>query len=450
MPLSAPLQNKEFNETWDITIQRGLAMKQLNIQILLTGNELMLGDIVDSNSAMIAQQLKNIGLNIQRKVTVADDLTYLVDEIKQMSIQADILIINGGLGPTIDDLTAQALAQASGVELSENSDALKHLSNWCEQRGQPLAYPNLKQVHLPTNTNIIANPIGSAVGFTTQLNGCDIYCTPGVPHELEQMMITQILPMIKKGATDCQQYQVIRSQVFGYGESSVQNLLDTSFSNWPDEIELGFRAAMPFLEIKIACQSSDNLPLLKNTQTKIESLLGDHIISIVDKKNKTMAEHVLGLLNDKNLKITMAESCTGGLISSLFTNISGSSQAFEAGFVTYSNEIKRTLLDVKTQTIEQHGAVSKEVVIEMAQGALKKSQANIAIAVSGIAGPSGGSVDKPVGSVWLAWGSKEKIETQYFCIKGNRKYFQTMVANRGLDLVRRMLINSSEIPNYMK
>lgn len=425
-------------------------MKGLNIQILLTGNELMLGDIVDSNSAMVAQQLKNIGINVQRKVTVADDLAALVAEITHMSKQADILLINGGLGPTVDDLTAQALAQATNTGLSDNAKALAHLTNWCRQRNIPLAYPNLKQMRLPNNVKVIANPVGSAVGFMSTFQECDIYCTPGVPHELERMMIEEILPLISKELPEDRQYHVLRSQVFGYGESSIQALIDEKIPDWPKEIELGFRAAMPFLEVKLTCEKSEHLSLLTSTQKQVSHLLGEHLLAPIVDKSLTMAEHVLTLLTKRNQTITFAESCTGGLIASLFTNISGSSNAFEAGFVTYSNEMKSQMLDVKPSTLAQYGAVSEQVVIEMAQGALKKSSADLVIAVSGIAGPNGGTAEKPVGSVWFAWGREGKIETKYFCLKGNRRYFQKMVATRGLDLIRRVLLNSTETPHYMK
>jgi nicotinamide-nucleotide amidase len=157
---------------------------------------------------------------------------------------------------------------------------------------------------------------------------------------------------------------------------------------------------------------------------------------------------VLALLNKNKLQITTAESCTGGLIASLLTEVSGSSSAFEAGFVTYSNEIKSKILSVPTQIIETHGAVSQETVIAMAKGALSKASADLVIAVSGIAGPSGGSKDKPVGTVWIAWGGRNDLQTQSFNISGSRKYFQVMVAARGLDLIRRKLINSAQVPFY--
>jgi len=425
-------------------------MKRLRIQLLLTGNELMIGDIIDSNSAMIAQQLKDLGIEVQRKVTVADDLSYLVDEITHMSQQADILIINGGLGPTVDDLTAQALAQASNTQLVENIHALVHLTTWCDKRGVALSHPNLKQAMLPENCHVIANPVGSAVGFTTRFQHCDIYCTPGVPHELKRMMTQEIMPHIAQKLTSDHYYQVIRLQVFGYGESSIQKLIDKEFKNWSENIELGFRAAMPFLEVKLAIKSNSDEKMLTEYHNKIRSLLGEHVLANIKNEPQTLAEHVLTLLKKQSLKITTAESCTGGLIASLLTNIAGSSQVFEAGFVTYSNQMKTAMIDVSPSTLDHHGAVSEAVVIEMAQGALKKSNADVAIAVSGIAGPDGGSAEKPVGSVWIAWGENNEIKTQYFCIKGSRKYFQTMVANRALDLIRRVLIKSDECPNYIK
>ncbi len=173
-------------------------MSSPRVQILLTGNELMTGDIVDSNSAMMAQTLKDIGLEISRKVTIADDLSLLTSEINQMASTSDILIINGGLGPTIDDLTAQALAQAMQVNLVEHPKALSHITKWCQQRGSELNAPNLKQAFLPENCHIIPNKSGSAVGFSIRHQGCDIYCTPGVPHELKTMLNEQILPDISQ------------------------------------------------------------------------------------------------------------------------------------------------------------------------------------------------------------------------------------------------------------
>jgi nicotinamide-nucleotide amidase len=420
-----------------------------NVQLLLTGNELMTGDIIDSNSAMIAQQLKELGLDIFRKVTIADNLTALVNEINLLAKQADILVINGGLGPTIDDLTAQALAKATQVELVEHSEALAHLKIWCEKRGANLNAPNLKQTILPKGCTIIANKEGSAVGFKMTHLACDIYCTPGVPRELKTMLAEQITPDIAKKLPKELITDVTRLQVFGLGESTLQKMINEQLPNWPENIDLGFRAGMPLLEVKLTTTSHEGHKIKPDWCTKLVNVLGDHVIAQIENTPLSLAKHILLKLADRNLKITTAESCTGGLIASLLTKEAGASTCFEAGFVTYSNHMKTTLLDVSNNLLEQHGAVSEEVVLAMANGALEKSSADFVIAVSGIAGPAGGSIEKPVGTVWIAWGHKNNLKTVGLLMPLARSYFQKYVANIGLDLIRRELISSTLTPHYI-
>lgn len=419
------------------------------VQLLLTGNELMTGDIVDSNSAMIAEQLKELGLEITRKVTVADDLSLLTNEINQLSEQADILIINGGLGPTVDDLTAQALANATQVELTEHVQALAHITSWCKKRGAPLNKPNLKQAILPQGCDIIPNRQGSAVGFKVNHLSCDIYCTPGVPRELKTMLEEQIKPDIAQSIPDSLITDVTRLQVFGLGESTLQKMVDDKLPDWPDDIELGFRAGMPLLEVKLTTNNQQAHQHKEYWQQKLTKILGEHVIAQIESKPLSLAKHVLSKLVENNLKITTAESCTGGLIASMLTREAGASQAFEAGFVTYSNSMKTKLLGVPESLIEEHGAVSKETVIAMAKGALLHSAADLAIAVSGIAGPDGGSKEKPVGTVWIAWGTMNNLKSVCLLMPLPRSYFQKYVASIGLDLIRRELINSSQLPQYI-
>jgi len=427
------------------------------VQLLLTGNELMTGDIVDSNSAMIAEQLKVLGLEITRKVTIADNLVLLSNEINDMATKSDILIINGGLGPTVDDLTAQALAQALNCPLTMHDKALQHLENWCERRKVNLSKPNLKQALLPKGCDIIANKQGSAVGFHIKHHDCDIYCTPGVPHELQTMMLEEIRPAIDKEMTkfitdnNLPQliYQVTRLQVFGLGESTLQAMINEKLPDWPDYIELGFRAGVPLLEVKLTIQSKQGLQHKAFWISQLSTVLGDHLIDEVIDKPMSLAEHVITLLKAQNKVLSTAESCTGGLIASLLTRISGSSNAFHAGFVTYSNEMKEKLINVPNEILSQHGAVSEETVRAMAIGALKVSGSDLTIAVTGVAGPNGGTEKKPVGMVWVAWGSMESLQTECLFIPVSRTYFQKYVASMMLDLIRRVLKNAKEIPNYI-
>lgn len=422
-------------------------MSALNVQLLLTGNELMSGDVIDSNSAMIAQHLKDIGIEVNRKVTVADDLTSLVDEIKMLSTLADILILNGGLGPTVDDMTSKALALAANKPIVRNPHAMTHLESWCKKRHYELSEPNKKQADLPKDCEIIPNSIGSAVGFKLILNDCEIYCTPGVPPELKLMLKQEIIPQLTNKIPQESKMQVCRMQVFGLGESAIQKIINEAYPQWPADIELGFRAAIPLIEVKLTSRSAQANKLSLHWQNKIEKLLGDHVIG---ENSAKLNNIVVELLNQKQQTITLAESCTGGLIASQLTQVSGSSKVFEAGFVTYSNKMKTHLLGVDDTILTTQGAVSEPTVIAMAKGALLRSQADYTIAVSGVAGPEGGTTDKPVGMVWIAWGCNNNINTCCLYIPGHRVYFQHYVATICLDLLRRVLISSKQPINYLK
>ncbi|SET83525.1 CinA family nicotinamide mononucleotide deamidase-related protein [Thalassotalea agarivorans] len=424
-------------------------MKKISIQLLLTGDELMAGDIVDSNSAFLAHALAESGLSIARKVTVGDDLTLLTEEISAISKSADILIINGGLGPTVDDLTAQALAQSMDTSIEQHSEALTQLSQWCEKRGAQLSPANLKQTMLPKGVDIVKNEIGSAPGFMTVLNGCTIFCTPGVPRELKLMMHHQIMPQIVASLPQAQKTNTIRLQVFGMGESQIQELLSSNIPDWPEQLSLGFRAGLPSLEVKVTAYREQDNQLQQTYVKKIAQLLGDHLFNYVDEKPLSLQEVVLNLLADKGYTLTTAESCTGGLIASQITSIAGASQNFHAGFVTYANESKQQLVNVNATTLAEYGAVSEQTVKEMALGAISTAKADVAVAVSGIAGPDGGSEEKPVGTVCIAWGSASDMRTITLLIPGNRVLFQKYVASIALDLIRRFLRATTSTPTYV-
>ncbi|WP_085299489.1 CinA family nicotinamide mononucleotide deamidase-related protein [Cognaticolwellia mytili] len=415
------------------------------VSLLLTGSELMNGDVIDTNSVVFAKHLNGIGLNIDKKVTVGDAQDLLATEIALLSQESDVLIINGGLGPTVDDLTAQVLATACSVDLVLHKQAHQHLEIWAKKRQTILNTPNLKQAYLPENSTVIANKIGSAVGFSVEFNQCIIICTPGVPSELTCMLKEEIVPLLKNSFSSPNYTEIQRFHLFGIGESSLQVLINQTFPDWPKVIAIGFRAAMPILELKLITHCEKGKRLLPQLLEKLAPLLTDYILGSGTNENTTIADYLVPLLIKSKQKITVAESCTGGLIASQITAIAGASEIFEAGFVTYSNEMKIKMLDVPESTLTRHGAVSEETVLAMAQGALISADADFAIAVSGIAGPDGGSKEKPVGSVWIAWGSRDNLQARYYCIPAARKHFQQSVSARSLNLVRKMLIESNEI-----
>ncbi len=421
-----------------------MADQEFKVQLLLTGNEIMAGDTVDSNSALIAQRLKELAVSVYRKVTVGDDTALLERELAAMAAESDLIIVNGGLGPTIDDLTAQIVAAVAGVPLEEHPEAVAHLQRWCKARNAPLNAANMKQAMLPAGATIIANPVGSAVGFEVEVKGCRIACTPGVPSELIAMMDDIVGGLATQLNRPCE-VNIVRLQTFGIGESTAQQLISDNLPDWPDDVELGFRAGAPQMEVKLTISSASALAAQQLCTKQICDLLGNHIIGEGDVQ---MAQRVLQLLRATGATLTTAESCTGGQIASMLTRIPGSSEGFHAGFVTYSNAIKRSVLGVGEATLAQHGAVSEPVVREMALGALERSGANYAIAVSGIAGPDGGTPDKPVGTVWLAWGSADDLRTRALCWPVERGLFQTMVAAAGLDMIRRTLLGFEDEPRY--
>jgi len=413
----------------------------------MTGDELLLGDIVDTNSTFIAKHLFDIGMKVSEKVTVGDHLGGLEEKISTLAKSADILIINGGLGPTEDDLTSKALANCLGDDLKEHPEARQHLELWAEKKRIALTPSNLKQALLPETAEIIANATGSAVGIYCKLNNCHIFCTPGVPSELKVMLNQEVLPMIKAYFSQNDSTSVDKFLLFGIGESNAQEILHPLTENLPSSITIGYRAAMPLLELKVLSSAKDEKT--ESITQEIERLFNSHIVAKDFKSAPSFSDVLVNLLREKRLKISCAESCTGGLIASMITSISGSSEIFESGYVTYSNQAKSDF-GVKEETIIEFGAVSEPVVREMVAGALARSGSNVAVAVSGIAGPNGGTKEKPVGTVCIGWGDKHHIETTTFIISGNRAYFQTMVATRALDLIRRKVLDCSELPAYMK
>ena len=418
--------------------------REFRVQLLLTGNEIMSGDTIDSNSALIARRLGELAISVYRKVTVGDDVELLASEMATMADAADLLIVNGGLGPTIDDLTAEVLARVTGVGIEQHPQALAHLEDWCGRRRLSLNAANLKQAMLPAGATIIPNPIGSAVGFELNIGTCRVLCTPGVPGELAAMLDGIVADLASRLERPVER-NILRLQTFGLGESTAQQMISDAFPDWPEEVELGFRAGAPQMEIKLAVNRASALPIRQRCREQLEELFGDHIIGEGD---CMLAGRVLELLRERGATLTTAESCTGGLIASMLTRIPGSSEAFHAGFVTYANPIKHSVLGVDLATLEREGAVSEPVVRQMALGAMERSGADYAIAVSGIAGPDGGSEDKPVGTVWLAWGSREAIRTCCLRWPVERTLFQTMVAAAGLDMIRRTLLGIDSESRY--
>jgi nicotinamide-nucleotide amidase len=315
-------------------------MSGLRVQLLLTGNELMSGVTVDSNSARIAQMLEALNIRVSGKITIGDDMARLCTELDRLAAQSDVLIVNGGLGPTTDDLTAQALATVCAVPLEWNPESLAHIEQWCHARGIESNDANRKQAFLPAGCAIIPNEIGSAVGFRMQHRGCEILCTPGVPSELFVMMEREIVPWLRARFPSEDEVVITRLQCFGIGESAAQQLITESCPDWPAHIELGFRAGAPNLEVKVSSFRSEHAADRIVCEKRVKALLGDYIYGCGD---TTLQRTLVDLLAARGQRMATAESCTGGLIAAMITEVPGASAVFEAGYVTYANRIKTSV-----------------------------------------------------------------------------------------------------------
>ena len=413
------------------------------ISLLLTGNELMSGDTVDRNSAIIAQALAEKNLQVTEKATVGDDFNLLCRTLSRLIKDYDVVIVNGGLGPTVDDLTTEVVASLIDDEIVENSDARHHVEAWCRARGITANQADLKQVYLPRGSEIVPNPVGSAVGFVQNLSQALVIATPGVTNELKAMLSDIVTRVTER--VGCSEACLLRLQTFGIGEAAVQQIIREQIPDWPAEVKLGFRAGLPQLELKLAIEEKQQLGALEFCHQKLLAAFGDHIIGSDD---DSLVNVLQSVLREQGKTVTTAESCTGGQIAAMITKEAGASAVFDVGFVTYSNAMKRDVLGVDHDDLRTYGAVSEPVVRQMLLGALECSGADIGVAVSGIAGPEGGTENKPVGSVWIAWGTESDLRTHQARLLGTRQTCQILTAAMGIDLMRRHLLGLPPLPNY--
>lgn len=411
----------------------------------MTGNELMSGDIVDSNSAWLGQLFDENGIEIAEKITVGDKLTLLIAQIARLQSLYDIVLINGGLGPTQDDLTAQAMALACDCPVVVNPQASQHVLSWCKARGFTANNANLKQAEMPAGASIFPDAPGSAPAFHMRAGSSLIIATPGVPSELKQIMARQVMPFLRERYPLDTSSPWQRYQLFGIGESSLQQKLHDEFAGLTEAFDIGFRANFPYVELKLKPVATASAAC-KTRQSELEAQLGPCILGPA---GTSMAEALVTELRLQGATVASAESCTGGRIASDITGIAGASDVFPGAIVSYANHIKNTLLAVPAKTLDKEGAVSQAVVKSMLEGLFRQTGCDYGIAVSGIAGPGGGSEEKPVGTVWIAWGNRQQKDSICLCINIGREAFQTLVTTIAMDLVRRQL-KGLDRPDYLK
>jgi len=414
--------------------------------ILSTGDEVLLGDIIDTNSGFLCQGLKEMGIEVQKIMAVGDDVESIAKVIKEISIDADICLVTGGLGPTQDDLTALACTRASGSRLELNQKALVSMTAYFAKRGFVLNQDNEKQAMLPETSRVLINHNGTAPGFYMKINHCLFFFMPGVPSEMKLMFEQEIKPVLADEFNLKDDILIERLTVFGLPESRVGSLLKEFKTKFP-RMRLGFRADFPVIEVKIMLTSYD-----KDSNKAVSDIGAAKQWAIDRLENKVVSEKGLSIaqelgqwLTKKKKTLAIAESCTGGLIANMVTDVAGSSDYFLFSGITYSNDAKINILGVNQQTIVECGAVHERTALEMARGARLKAGADFAISTTGIAGPGGGTKEKPVGMVCIGLaGSSVSMARTYTFSFGDRLRNKKMFAMMALELLRRHLAGISE------
>ena len=403
-----------------------------------TGSELLLGQIQNTHGSWFGQELMKLGLRVERQTTVPDGDA--IQEVLGESMQrADVLLVTGGLGPTSDDLTRESLSYVTGLELIEDELALRDLKAFFDARGSDMAPSNLKQAQAPVGSEILLNPNGTAPGIylSPKASGdfqCAVFLLPGPPRELYPMFHEEVAPRLK-ALSGVEAFPVVREfRTVGVGESRLHDLIDAEL-NAIDGLEVGYCARIAEVDIRLI-----GLPdAVSQASTVVQRVIPEYI---ANHTAEDVAQTLVQTATEKGLTLALAESCTGGLIANRITNISGSSAVLTHGWVTYANEAKTGELDVCEQALADHGAVSAEVCEQMAIGALEASGSDVALAVTGIAGPGGGSEEKPVGTYFRAIATKKEgvVEVAHLRHVRDRLAFKQTVAQyalkRLIDLLR--------------
>ncbi|MEA1923355.1 MAG: competence/damage-inducible protein A [Pseudomonadota bacterium] len=410
-------------------------------EILATGDEIRSGALIDSNSAYIAEEIEALGIKITRHNCVGDDENELTTILLELAGRADIIVVTGGLGPTIDDLGRDAAARAAGVSLELDNGVLKKIESFFISRQKIMSDNNTKQALFPQGATILENPIGTAPGFSLKIGRGTFFFLPGVPAEMRKMLKQQVIPRIRLDPKESYHYKTATISTFGLGESALEEKL-SEFSTLFPGIKLGFRASFPEVQIKLYQKNSDEKALVKEQEEAtgwIKEKLENKIVSLT---GQPMATVVGDLLIQQQATLAVAESCTGGLIADWLTDRPGSSDFFLLSAVTYANDAKEKILGVEHTILKKFGAVHTKTAKAMAAGVQKLSGATYAIATTGIAGPAGGSPEKPVGTVYLGLagpsGSKSR---HFFSAFGKRRLNKKIFAAQALNLLRLELLS---------
>jgi nicotinamide-nucleotide amidase len=416
--------------------------------VLNTGTELMLGDVQDAHLAFIAREIFPLGLRIAERRTVPDGPA-IRDALAELSARCEILFVTGGLGPTTDDHTREIAAEFLGLKLVRDQRVMAVIAERFLKRGFKITDRIERQAYVPAGAGVLPNQNGTAPGLyfraniNPQTHSPHIFLLPGPPRELQPMFGESVLPILRSIVAVPPSLVRRFYRITGVGESTVEKRIGEKILQIPG-IELGYCARPGEVDVRILGEAK----AAERADSIVRRELGSAIFSTID---QTLEEVLVELLTSRKETVAVAESCTGGLLAHRLTNVAGASAVFLAGYVVYANEAKNDLLSVDPKLIEEHGAVSEPVARAMAEGARTRARSTYALSTTGIAGPSGGSPEKPVGTVYIALAASNEIVVKKFFFPSDRETFKQMATQAAFDLLRRKLIGSlgtkSQVPN---
>ncbi|MEN8250737.1 MAG: competence/damage-inducible protein A [Bacteroidota bacterium] len=412
--------------------------KAVKVALLAIGDEILYGQTLDTNSHWMADQLDSYGFKLVHKATVGDNEPDILKGLKDGEDRADIILITGGLGPTADDLTKPCLAKYFDVPLESNPGALAELKALFKSINKELTQNNIIQTNLPANSDYISNSIGTAPGMWIEDNGRVFVSMPGVPGEMKAMMTNQVIPKLRdKYHLPIVVHRIIKT--IGIGESWLANKIAPWEQNLPNNIGLAYLPTLGQVKLRLTSTGKDKAQLNKMMDEQVAELL-PYAENYIYGYGDTKIEELIGdLLKEQGETLATAESCSGGFLAHLITSVPGSSDYFKGSIIAYSNEIKEAQLSVNPQTLENYGAVSEETIIEMAKGAKNRLNVDYAISTSGIAGPAGGTDEKPVGTIWIAVAYGDEVLTKQLKLFKDRVFNIKMTALYSLGMLWRIL-----------
>jgi nicotinamide-nucleotide amidase len=408
-------------------------------EIITIGDEILIGQVVDTNSAFLARELNKIGIRVGQITSTGDSRKQIIEALDDASRRANIVLITGGLGPTSDDITRQTLAEYFDTVLEMHHDVLDHIKTLLSSRGIEVNDRNVRQAELPRNCRLLHNTLGTAQGMWFEKNKVVFIFMPGVPFEMEAIMRDHGIPMLRD-AFSLSPVQHLTILTHGLPESTMAARIESWEKALPTYIKLAYLPSPGILRLRMSYYEQDlkgGREILSRELSGLKNFISDYIFGYDD---DTLEVLVGNLLRKKKLTLTIAESCTGGKIASMITSVAGCSEYFSGSVISYSNDSKCNLLGVKTASIKDHGAVSKAVVEEMAVGVRERFGADMSVATSGIAGPSGGTQEKPVGTTWIAVSSKASTISEKFTFGNQRDINIQRAAIEALFMLRKELL----------